>query len=610
VFKQFFLLILVIFTFSGCFSLSSDCSGTTCDCSGTTSNGCVTGIAATGAAAANQTVYLQDADGTIVEATTSAEGSFSINLDNLTAPYLLWFVSNNEKIYSASFEGGVANINPLTNAVVRLAYYDVSGIDDPETVAFNNDIRELIEQGIRDIVSPILDLYGATVGDSGFVAMEDFEANGLALDGIFDDYIIDVVEGELILTLRDETTPVLEVTSDDIMLGSDSVLVTTHMTDNMLNGLLNRVSFNTIKGDNTSESSITSDLALIDEVGNGTTVSWASSNESVISNTGVVTSPFVDELVELVLTISKNDISVSKTFSLTVVGDVTPEELQAVEADKAELTFDVIKDNNHSADRIYFSLALPTTGASGTDISWSTSSSYISSDGLVTRPNYPFADEHTTLTATISYGNASDTKTFDLTVKSSDSHVVFANVNYLSMLKSDGTYWSWGDNQEGQLGNGTDDESHVPVQGSTEITDLVQLKVRYRFVSALKSDGTIWSWGLNDNGQLGDGTIANSYVPVQESTGATDWVEVAAGRFHTVAIKSDGTLWGWGLNSLGQLGNGSTNSSVIPVQESTGATDWVKVAADEFHTVALKSDGTIWSWGGNADGQLGNERAC
>ena len=308
-FKQFFLLILVIFTFSGCFSPFSDGSGTT-------SNESVAGIAATGAAAANQTVYLQDADGTIVEATTSAEGLFSINLESLTAPYLLWFVSNNEKIYSASFEGGVANVNPLTNAVVRIAYYDVSGTDDPETVAFNNDIRELIEQSIRDIVSPILDLYGANVGENGFVAMEDFEANGLELDGIFDDYIIEVVDGELILTLRDETTPVLEVTSDDIMLGSDSVLVTTHMTESMLNGLLNRVSFNTIKGDNTSESSITSNLTLIDEVGNGATVSWASSNESVISNTGVITSPFVGELVELVLTISKTIFQLARLLVL------------------------------------------------------------------------------------------------------------------------------------------------------------------------------------------------------------------------------------------------------------------------------------------------------
>jgi len=512
VFKQFFLLILVIFTFSGCFSPFSDGSGTTSDDSGTTSNESVAGIAATGAAAANQTVYLQDADGTIVEATTSAEGLFSINLESLTAPYLLWFVSNNEKIYSASFEGGVANVNPLTNAVVRIAYYDVSGTDDPETVAFNNDIRELIEQGIRDIVLPILDLYGATVGENGFVAMEDFEANGLELDGIFDDYIIEVVDGELILTLRDETTPVLEVTSDDIMLGSDSVLVTAQMTESMLNGLLNRVSFNTIKGDNTSESSITSDLTLIDEVGNGTTVSWASSDESIISNTGVLASPAPNGLVELVLTISKNNISVSKTFSLTVVGDVTPEELQAVAADKAALTFDMIKGNNYRADRIYFSLTLPTTGASGTDISWSTSSSYISSDGLVTRPDHSLTDEQTTLTATISYGNASDTKTFDLTVKSSNSHALFGGLNYLGMLKSDGTIWSCGDNQEGQLGDGTNNVSNVPVQESTGATDWVDFAAGYVESMAVKSDGTVWTWGDNHFGQLGNGTTGGDDV--------------------------------------------------------------------------------------------------
>ena len=266
----------------------------------------------------------------------------------------------------------------------------------------------------------------------------------------------------------------------------------------------------------------------------------------------------------------------------------------------------MIKGNNHSADRIFLPLTLPTTGASGTDISWSTSSSYISSDGLVTRPNYSLTDEQATLTATISYGNASDTKTFDLTVKNSDSHVVFGGLYSLSMLKSDGTYWSWGDNDDGQFGDGTTNNSNVPVQESTESTDWVQVDTTYKVVIAVKPDGTLWAWSENGFGQLGDGTTNNSNVPVQESTGATDWVKVAAGRYHTIALKSDGTLWAWGLNNNGQLGDATTNNSSIPVQESTEATDWVKVAASEFHTAALKSDGTIWSWGGNIFGQLGD----
>jgi len=125
---------------------------------------------------------------------------------------------------------------------------------------------------------------------------------------------------------------------------------------------------------------------------------------------------------------------------------------------------------------------------------------------------------------------------------------------------------------------------------------------------ALKPDGTLWAWGTNFSGQLGNGTNANSNVPVQESTGATNWVAIAGGGSHTVALKADGTLWAWGRNSEGQLGNGTSGLgafSNVPVQESTGATNWVAVAGGFAHTVALKADGTLWAWGANASGQLG-----
>jgi alpha-tubulin suppressor-like RCC1 family protein len=566
----------------------------------------ISGVGAIGIPASGKTIYIKDTSGTVNEVTADADGYYSFTAEAQFFPLLIWFDDNGEKVYSVAFGDGTVNVNPLTCALVEFAQYEFSGGGEPENVLYDEEDVAAAEEGLIKVFQALIDLYGVEDYESGFISMADFEANGLELDGIFDDYIIEVVDGKLILTLRGETTPVLEVTSDNIMLGSDSILVTAPMTEIMLKGLLNRISFNTIKGANTSESLVISDLSLIDEVGNGALVSWASSDESVISNTGVLTTPVADELVELVLTISKNNISVSKTFSLTAVGYVTPEELQALEAGKAALTFDVIKGNNISTDRIFSSLTLPTTGASGTDISWSTSSSYISSDGHVNRPNSSLADQQVTLTATISYGSASDTKTFDLTVKSLGSHVVFGGVNWLGVLKSDGTYWSWGDNFYGQLGDGTTDRSYVPVQESTGATDWVQLNTHYRFVSAIKSDGTIWSWGYNFYGQLGDGTTDNSSIPVQESTGATDWVNVSPGRYHTVALKSDGTIWSWGYNANGQLGNGITDDSSIPVQESTRATDWVSISADEFHTVALKSDDTIWSWGYNFHGQLGD----
>jgi alpha-tubulin suppressor-like RCC1 family protein len=123
---------------------------------------------------------------------------------------------------------------------------------------------------------------------------------------------------------------------------------------------------------------------------------------------------------------------------------------------------------------------------------------------------------------------------------------------------------------------------------------------------AVKSDGTLWTWGRNEWGQLGDGTMVNQSSPVQVGS-TTNWRSVAAGHEHTVAVKSDGTLWTWGRNEWGQLGDGTMVNQSIPVQVGS-ATNWQSVAAGHEHTVAVKSDGTLWTWGGNSYGQLGDGR--
>ena len=121
----------------------------------------------------------------------------------------------------------------------------------------------------------------------------------------------------------------------------------------------------------------------------------------------------------------------------------------------------------------------------------------------------------------------------------------------------------------------------------------------------MKSDGTVWSWGYNNKGQIGNGTITvNELSPVQ-ATGLTGVVSVAAGYEHTVALKSDGTVWTWGYNNYGQLGDGTTTDESSPVQVS-GLTGVIAIAAGYEHTVALKSDGTVWAWGYNTYGQLGD----
>lgn len=112
---------------------------------------------------------------------------------------------------------------------------------------------------------------------------------------------------------------------------------------------------------------------------------------------------------------------------------------------------------------------------------------------------------------------------------------------------------------------------------------------------AMKPEGTLWAWGDNSFGQLGDGTTVAKLYPVQIGAGST-WVSVASGWNHSLSIKSDGTLWVWGHNEYGQLGDGTTVSKSTPVQIGAGST-WVKIAAGAQRSVAVKSDGTLWSWG-------------
>ena len=130
-----------------------------------------------------------------------------------------------------------------------------------------------------------------------------------------------------------------------------------------------------------------------------------------------------------------------------------------------------------------------------------------------------------------------------------------------------GNPWAWGSNSDGQLGNGTETNSNVPVQSSTA-TDYIAVAGGSYHSLGLKSDGTLWAWGYNGDGEFGDGSNAGSLVPVQGATGLMGVTAIAAGAWHSVALKSDGTVWAWGWNGYGQLGNGSINPSLTPVQVS------------------------------------------
>jgi|GEM_PF-4373017 len=176
-------------------------------------------------------------------------------------------------------------------------------------------------------------------------------------------------------------------------------------------------------------------------------------------------------------------------------------------------------------------------------------------------------------------------------------------------LKSDGTVWAWGNNSNGQLGNGSTINSNIPmpVIGLDNVKIVAISAATYHTV-ALDSNGKVWSWGKNDNGQLGSGSNISSNIPVPViGLDSVKIVAISAGFDHTVALDSNGKVWSWGFNGDGQLGSGSNISSNIPVPVM--GLDNVKVTAISAgydNTVALDSDGRVWSWGNNGYGQLGS----
>ncbi len=170
-------------------------------------------------------------------------------------------------------------------------------------------------------------------------------------------------------------------------------------------------------------------------------------------------------------------------------------------------------------------------------------------------------------------------------------------------LRSDSTVWGWGYSGGGCLGTGaTMNEINAPIQ-INGLSEIVSIAGGNGFTLALKNDGTVWSLGSNNEGELGNGANANTPVPVQVS-GLTDVIAITAGVYHSLAIKSDGSVWAWGFNLYGQLGNLANADSNVPVQVS-GLANIVEIAVGYAHSLALASDGTLWAWGYNSYGQLG-----
>ncbi len=181
---------------------------------------------------------------------------------------------------------------------------------------------------------------------------------------------------------------------------------------------------------------------------------------------------------------------------------------------------------------------------------------------------------------------------------------VSAGDNFSMALKSDSTVWTWGNNGSGQLGNGTFTQSNVPVQVQG-LTGVVSISAGGSHAIVAKADGTLWTWGNNNSGQAGNGTAGvNSNVPTIV-TGSAGFVKVSAGVNHNLALKNDGTVWAMGTGTVGTLGTGNSASSFVLVQSNTlpGVTD---IASGQNFCMALNADSTVSAWGLGTFGQIGN----
>ncbi|MEC4004326.1 T9SS type A sorting domain-containing protein [Flavobacterium sp. SUN052] len=181
------------------------------------------------------------------------------------------------------------------------------------------------------------------------------------------------------------------------------------------------------------------------------------------------------------------------------------------------------------------------------------------------------------------------------------STVSAGNVHSLA-VKTNGTLWSWGNGQFGQLGNGVFSSATPNVTQIGTATDWLTVSAGNRFSLAIKTTGTLWSWGWNNVGQLGINNLVDQNLPVQVGT-SSNWFKIDAGNKHSLAIDNSGFIYAWGDNTFGQFGNGTNTSSLFPILVSS-SNNWAEVSAGFDHSMALNTSGILYTFGNNTNGQL------
>ena len=180
-----------------------------------------------------------------------------------------------------------------------------------------------------------------------------------------------------------------------------------------------------------------------------------------------------------------------------------------------------------------------------------------------------------------------------------------AGNTYCAAIKTDGTLWTWGRGLYGRLGTNDTTNRSTPVTTFAGGTNWKQVSAGNGHSAGIKTDGTLWTWGSGGSGRLGNNFTSNTSTPVTTFAGGTNWKEVSSGGYHTAAIKTDGTLWGWGIDVILQLGDNDTTNKSTPVTTFAGGTNWKQVSSGFYNIAAIKTDGTLWTWGKGLYGQLG-----
>ena len=204
----------------------------------------------------------------------------------------------------------------------------------------------------------------------------------------------------------------------------------------------------------------------------------------------------------------------------------------------------------------------------------------------------------------IAYDRAGNTKRSNtIDVQIIKTVKVSAGDKYGIGIDSEGTLWAWGFNNAGQLGNGTTTNSISPVQIKSE-TKFKEISSGTGHNLGIDSEGRLWSWGYNGSGELGNGTTTYKSVPGIVKSG-TKFSKISAGNGHSLGIDSEGNLWAWGCNDSGSLGDGTTTSRTSPVQIKSG-TKFSKISAGHYQSLGIDNQEKLWTWGNNKYGQLGD----